>query len=252
MSVEVVDHEPVRPVGTQLRLGGRRLDLTARAVVVGLVGVSADRVEEASVLAASACRDGAVAVELAGPPEVLHAVLSDLRGRLDLPVPLGCRVESLAALQVAAGAAVELVTLADDALVEPLAELMDGGTAVEGAGASAASQRWAPAVVAAPGALLRLRTLRPGGDGALAGLVADPAASAASPVPFASTGPVPGAQERWVRGATVEAVPDEVAVTTTLAVLDGARLVRTTSVRSARRASDLVAALLQERWGRPG
>jgi hypothetical protein len=55
-----------------------------------------------------------------------------------------------------------------------------------------------------------------------------------------------------VEGATVVVAETEVAVATTVAVLDGARVVRTTSVRPARRASDLVATLLQERWEQPG
>jgi hypothetical protein len=265
MSVEVVDHEPVRPSRTQLRLGGRHHDLTTRAVVVGLLEVSAERVQEAGARAATVLRDGAAAVELAGTSDALHAVLSDLRAHPDPPGPLGCRVATVADLEVATTAEVDLITLADealaDALVEALAELVAGDGAAGGADAGARDR--APVVVATPEVLSRLRSRWIGGGGGAGGasrLVADPAASVPPQRPDAGAGSwsgaqrrwVPGALEPWVEGATVAAAETEVAVATTLAVLDGARLVRTTSVRPARRASDLVATLLQERWEQPG
>jgi hypothetical protein len=234
MSTEVLGREPVRPGDAVLRVGARTLDLAARAVVVGLVEVRADSVDSASAAVAAARRDGAVVVELVGHPEALRTALLGGPTGTSPEGPRGCRVATPAALEVAAAARVELLTLADAAIAERLVSMT---------GASG-TRRWVPTVIAPPSAVevLAPRWARYGGS-----LVVDASLDlhrGGGDVESSPTGTGAG----WVQGVTLASEEPDVVAATSVAVFGGARVVRTPWVRPARRAADLVATLLIERW----
>jgi hypothetical protein len=143
-------------------------------------------------------------------------------------------VATPAGLEVAAAARVELLTLADTAIAERLVSM----TGAPGTG------EWVPTVIAPPSAVevLAPQWARHGGS-----LVVDASLDpdgGGGDVGSSPTGPGAG----WVQGVTLASEEHDVVAATSLAVFGGARVVRTPWVRPARRAADLVATLLIERW----
>ncbi len=222
---------PDRVPGVRLILGDRALDVTTRAVVIGLIEVEPGRAEEACLRAAEAVELGAEVVELAGAePGTVAAVRAASGGAL-----VGVAVAGAGEVRPAVAAGASVVTDRAGLLMPDLLAAVAGtGVAVIGMLGAAAE----PALV-----VERTREAEQAGVAAERVLI-DAGLAEAGPGLLARARRLAALGRPLVLSTRAEE-PGRLAAEVAAGVIGGCRVIRTGHVRSARRAADALAAVLQ-------